>query len=171
VASGARETALRHRILGHSGGATKEGAMKHVATLLGLLVLTSACGSNAGRFPTNPSGQPSPSPQPSPAPPAIAPIALGEQVTGTLTAHGTKKAFELTSPSSGTLVVQLTWDRKQGLPELLIADRQFSGLDGSPIVGRLAVVAGHKYVVTVADGAPWDYDDLFLPFAFTTAIQ
>ena len=43
--------------------------------------------------------------------------------------------------------------------------------NGTPIAGRLTVVAGRKYRVPVADPAPWDYDILFLPCVLTTDIQ
>ena len=39
------------------------------------------------------------------------------------------------------------------------------------IVAKLPVIAGGKYSVTVADAAPWDYDDLLLPFVLTTSME
>jgi hypothetical protein len=35
----------------------------------------------------------------------------------------------------------------------------------------LPVVAGQRYGVRVADGAPWDYDELFLAFALTASVE
>jgi len=33
------------------------------------------------------------------------------------------------------------------------------------------VSAGQTYSVKISDGAPWDYDDLNLPFVMTTSIE
>jgi len=140
--------------------------MKHHPTLLGLLVLcAAACGSNS-RPPTTPS-------IPSATAPSVAVrgIAIGENVTGTLQVHGAKNVFELTAPSSGTLVARLSWSSTQGRLELWLADTLSAQSDKPPIAGTLTVVAGQKYRVTVADAAAWDYDELFLPYVLTTDIQ
>jgi len=144
-----------------------------LAALLGLLVLASACTEGGGGFPTptRPSTVPSPAP---PQPPSQVPrvISVGEEVKDTLTFHGDQRAFELTAPSTGTLIARVSWERNRGLLELMLADRRFgpSTPEGA-IVGTLLVVAGQTYRVRIADGAPWDYDDLFLPFALTTSVE
>jgi hypothetical protein len=98
-------------------------------------------------------------------------IHVGEEVKDTLTFNGDQRVFELTAPSDGTLVVHVSWERSQGVLELGLADRWFpAGPEGS-IVGRLPVVASQQYRVSVADGAPWDYGGLFLPFVLTTSIE
>ena len=55
--------------------------------------------------------------------------------------------------------------------ELWLADTLSSHADKPPIAGKLTVVAGRKYRVTVADYAAWDYDNLVLPSVLTTDIQ
>ncbi len=141
-----------------------------------LLILASACGSGGTEMgtPTGPSVVPSPTPPSSPVPPQGGrQISVGEEVTGTLEGHGAGQLYELTAPSDGTLMGRLIWDPHQGVLELRLADTQFfaSPSYGSPIVGELSVAAGRTYSVKIADGAPWDYDDLSLSFVVTTSIE
>jgi hypothetical protein len=75
----------------------------------------------------------------------------------------------LTAPSDGILVVRLDWERDYPL-ELDLADSRLAGTVG-PMTNRLTVVAGQKYIVSVNDGARWDYDDLLLPFALKANIE
>jgi len=96
-------------------------------------------------------------------------IAVGGEVHDALTFHGDKRIFELTGPSDGTLVVRVTWDPDRGRLELKLSDTTVAS--DPPIVGRLRVAAGERYLVTVADYAPWDYDDLFLPFVLTASVE
>jgi hypothetical protein len=100
-------------------------------------------------------------------------IAVGREVTDTLQFHSAEKIYELTAASSGTLVARLGWNPKLGRLQLELADREFANFpdNRSPIVGTLAVRAGSKYRIRVADGAPWDYDELSLPYVLTTAIE
>jgi hypothetical protein len=100
-------------------------------------------------------------------------INVGIEIKDSLTLHGTDRLFELTAPSNGTLVVSVDWDPKQGRLQLDLADRQFANSPDNwpPIVAKLSVVASGKYRVRVSDGAPWDYDNLFLPFVLTTSIE
>ena len=141
--------------------------MKHLAALLCLPVLAAGCGSNGGGLLTIPSAPSATSPSISPA----REITVGEEVTGTLEAHGAENVFELTARSDGTLVVRLSWAPTQGRLELWLADSLSSQSDRPPVVGKLPVAAGRKYRVKVADSAAWDYDSLFLPYALTTAIE
>jgi hypothetical protein len=156
--------------------------MRQLGALLCLLILASACG-GVDTLPAGPSTVRSPAttvpssdptPVPSPAPPTPQVISVGKEVKDSLTLHGTAdRLFELTAPSNGTLVVRVDWDPKQGRLQLDLADRQFANSpdNRSPIVGKLSVVASGKYRVRVSDGAPWDYDNLFLPFVLTTSIE
>jgi len=147
----------------------KAGRMKHQAALLGFLVLAAACGSNSSQLPTSPSVPSVPAGTSTSV--AVRAISVGEEVTGTLEVHGTRNVFELTAPSDGTLVARVSWRPTQGRLELWLADTLSSQADKPPITGRLTVVAGRKYRVTVADYAAWDYDTLFLPYVLTTDIQ
>jgi len=142
-----------------------------------LLVVASGCGSGGSVpvAPLQPTVEPSPgSPSLPPAPQAARQISVGEEVTGTLEVHGTEMLYQLTAPSDGTLIVRLSWDPHRGLLELEVADRSFASSPpdwSPPIVGELSVTAGRTYSVKIEDGAPWDYDDLSLPFVMTTSIK
>jgi hypothetical protein len=142
------------------------------AALLCLLILVSACAEDGEGLRTLAGPSAVPSPAPRPLSPAHWAISVGEEVTDTLTFHGDERVFELTAESDGTLVARVSWERSRGSIELMLADRRFGPplLEGS-IVGTVLVVAGQQYLVRVADGAPWDYDDLFLPFALTISIE
>jgi hypothetical protein len=101
-------------------------------------------------------------------------IDVGVDVTDTLTAHGNARFYELTAPADGTLVVRLSWKPGDGRLELKLADTRFTApsLQVSPqIVAKVPVIAGLMYPVTIADGAPWDYDELRLPFVVTTSVE
>lgn len=143
--------------------------MKHLAIVLGLLIPASACSSNSARMPTTPSVSSSPSTTPS----AITVITVGREVTDTLQFHGAQRIYELTAVSNGTLVAWLGWAPMQGRLQLDLAGTPFANFPDnvSPIVGKLPVAAGLKYRIRVTDGAPWDYDDLSLPYVLTTVIE
>jgi len=144
-----------------------EDAMRQLAILVCLLVPASACQSNSARLPTNPS-------TPSSLTATVqSAITVGKEVTGTLDVHGAQRVYELTAVSDGTLVARLVWAPTDGRLQLDIADRTFANFpeNRSPIVGKVGVVAGLKYRITVADGAPWDYDVLNLPFVLTTSLE
>ena len=141
-----------------------------------LLVFASACesGHELGT-PLQPTAAPAPAP-PSVPPPPQPPrqITVGEDFTDTLMGHGTEKLYQLTAPADGTLIVRLSWEPHRGLLELGLADRSFASSPpdwSPPIVGELSVAAGRTYSVKISDGAPWDYDDLNLPFVVTTSIK
>jgi hypothetical protein len=133
------------------------GFMFVTAALARLGAVAAIGGAPDGLLPSPPSAQ------------ASQEISVGEEVHGTLTVHGAQWIYELTAPSDGTLVVHLSWDPDRGRLELTLADTRF-GSD-PPIVGRLRVAAGQRYRVTVEDGAPWDYDELLLPFSLTSSIE
>lgn len=136
-----------------------------------VLVLASACGSG-GSAPVTPL-EPTVVSLP-PPPQAAQEISVGEEVTGTLEVHGTKMLYQLTAPSDGTLIVRLSWEPHRGLLELGVGDTSFASSPpdwSPPIVGELSVTAGRTYSVKIADGAPWDYDDLYLPYVVTTSMK
>ena len=143
--------------------------MRHLATLLCLSALVSACGSKPGEpgAPTNPSTVPSP-PSPASSPTLIS---VGEEVTGVMEAHGDSYVYELIAPSNGMLTARLTWPTQDAL-ELSVADSA-SALHSSPVVGSLPVSAGQKYrvKVTASPGDPWDYDALYVRFRLSTSIE
>ena len=101
--------------------------------------------------------------------PLIKTLDVGQEIKDSLTSHGDRRAYELTAPSDGTLVVRLNWERDYPL-ELHLADSRLAGRIG-PMTNRLTVVAAQKYIVSVHDGAPWDIDELLLPFALKATIE
>ena len=143
---------------------------KHTVLLLCLVVGAPAC----APAPEGPPAAPSPSFE-SPAPPAPAPgsaprpISLGDQIHDALTLHGTERRFEVTVRSDGTLVVHLSWPPERGRLELTAGEMQWTGAGVSE--AAMAVEAGRTYRLSVADGAPWDYGDFFVPFVLTTSIR
>jgi hypothetical protein len=142
----------------------------YLAALVGLLLVTTACG-NDGTRPA-PSAIPLPAAVPDPAPPAAPPVPninVGEDVQEALTVHGSAKLLELTAPSDGTLVVQLSWNANQGSLELWLDEQQFMG--ASLIVGKLRVATGSKHLIKIADGAPWDYNDLYVRFVVAASLE
>jgi hypothetical protein len=153
--------------------------MNRYVLLCGWLVLAAACG-REGIFalPTVPSRAASPTPPTAPPPPLAPPdqvrqITVGTEVEGLLTAHGGSTFFALTAPLDGMLVARVSWDRSRGVLEMNLAGTRFGPIPGdrSFIVGELSVVAGQRYQIVVADGAPWDYDNLYLPFVLATAMK
>jgi hypothetical protein len=146
--------------------------------LLALLPLLHACGESPVA--------PSPLPQPLQPPPVVqAPppmvavvrdVMLGERVEGvfgdgeTITPH--EHHFYLTAPRDGTLEVTLEWDPNYvgTLLMLRLENQSFRPTPAgwSPVVGRLAVQAGGKYLIAVAlAGADWLPKD---PFVLTTSL-
>jgi hypothetical protein len=140
------------------------------------LVIASACGSD-NRGPTTISGPsllPTQTPLPPAPPPSGVPISVGEAVRDTLTGHGTERRYQLTAPTDGTLILRLSWEAGQGLLELRVGDQQFMASTPGwlpPIAARVSVAGGQTYAVRVMDGAPWDYDVLYLPFVLMTSME
>ena len=145
--------------------------MRNLATLFFLLLVTTACGNDGTR--AVPSSIPPPAvppePEPPPASPTVPHIDVGEIVEDALTIHGSARLFALTAPSDGALVVQLSWNANQGSLELWVDDEQFVG--PSPIVRTLHVAAGSTHRIKIVDGAPWDYDDLYVRYVLATSLE
>jgi hypothetical protein len=143
--------------------------MPNLAAVLFLLLVTIACGNDGTRPAPSSIPPPAVSPEPPPASPKGPQIDVGEGVEDALTGHGSARLFELTAPSDGTLVAQLSWNHNQGFLELWVDDEQFMG--PSPIVRTLRVAAGSTHRIKIVDGAPWDYDDLDLRFVLATSLE
>jgi len=87
----------------------------YLASLLCPLLVATACG-NDGTRPA-PSAIPSPEDPSDPTPPAaptVPNVGVGDDVQDVFTVHGSAKLLELTVPSDGFLVVQLSWNATQG---------------------------------------------------------
>jgi hypothetical protein len=99
-------------------------------------------------------------------------ISIGEQASSALVAHDTYATFELTVPADGKVVARLNWDPNDGRLEVFLGDQHIvpSENNGS-IVATFVVSASRMHRIVVADGAPWDYDSLDLPFVLTTSIE
>ena len=140
--------------------------MRHLATLLCLSALVSACGSKPGEpgAPTNPSAIPSAQSSPTL-------ISVGEEVSGVMENHNDSYVYELIAPLNGMLTARLTWPTQDAL-ELSVADSVFP-FQSSPEVGRLPVAAGQKYrvKVTATPGDPWDSDAMYVRFTLSTSIE
>ena len=83
---------------------------------------------------------------------------------------GSSETVELTPPSGGILVACHTWNSPANL-ELWVAGVLLGQSDRQPLVVKLPVTSGQLYRVKVGDAAAWDYDDLFVRFTLTTAIE
>ena len=139
------------------------------AVLLCVLSLVSACTDGGRSLPATarPSAVPSLA-SPPPSPPATGAISIGEEVNDTITSPGGSDVYELTAPSTGTLVARVSYEPGQAVV-LYLADQAFES--DTPIVGRLPVVAGRQYRVEVAIGDFWGYGDVFVRFVLTTSIE
>jgi hypothetical protein len=147
--------------------------MRPTAVLLGAALLVPGCDHDGQsiRPPAAPTTITAPPPPPPPAELRRGkPIGFGERVGGTLTHHGDEELFEVTAPADGLLVVSVTFDATAGRIELGLNEKAFAS-DGGRVDGRLQVVAGLRYVISVSDGAPWDYDDLRLPFVVAATFE
>jgi hypothetical protein len=93
-------------------------------------------------------------------------IALGEVVQDRINDALTRHDYQLTAPATGTLVARLSWDvwSLGTLLKLMLDRAEFRPIppEWSPVTGRLPVVAGHRYRLTVSlAGADWIPDDRF----------
>jgi hypothetical protein len=104
-------------------------------------------------------------------------VTLGERVEGVFGDGRNIKPgehhFFVTVPSNGTLQVSLSWNPAElgTLLMLRLEDRTFmpSGPAWSPIVGRLPVEAGKRYLMVVGlAGADWIPED---PFVLTSLLE
>ena len=110
-----------------------------------------------------------PTPTPTPPPPPVRVITVGEEITGTLTSQVAEMLFELTAPSDGTLVVELSG-----------AYLQLEGVYWQPMwrppniystIATLQVAAGQTYHLSV-----WTYFSYYYyyyeeaPFVLRTSL-
>lgn len=56
-----------------------------------------------------------------------------------------------------------------GRLELYVDDVRF--IQSPPTVATLRVTAGRTYRLKVVDGAPWDYDEMYVPFVLSTSMN
>jgi hypothetical protein len=103
--------------------------------------------------------------------PVVRDLMLGERVEGVIgdgrTIRPAEHHFFMTVPKSGTLDLSLRWnpDELGTLLQLKVGDRVFppSRPDWSPVVGRVPVEAGERYLIVVAvAGADWLPEDRFV---------
>ena len=151
--------------------------MKRITTLL-LLLSTAACGgaANIGPSPLPTTAQPS-IPPPPPVVASVRDVMLGERVEGVfgdgLTIRPDEHHFLVTVPNEGTLEVSLHWNPVElgTLLLLKLEDRTFMPFrpDWSPVVGRIHVEAGKRYLIVVGlAGADWLPED---PFVLTSRLE
>ena len=145
--------------------------MIRLTFLLLAMGLAAACESDGPRRLIQPTPIPEPSPGTPLPPPAgsVTPIALGQEVKATFV--GLNLAFELTTPSNGTLVARLSWTPDVSLLRLWLGTAEFRPVDPawSPVVGRIPVAAGQTYRLIVSGGGTdWEYND---PFILTTVLE
>jgi hypothetical protein len=132
--------------------------MKSSAAILRVVVIFAASACSGSSSPISPSS----------SNPQTLPLTVGQSVERTWTEHGAVDHYELRAPSDGTLLVRLTWSDYSGVA-LTLADTRIS--QSSPIVATLAVKSGLRYRLTVADEYAWDYDQLFVKYVLTTAME
>jgi hypothetical protein len=106
-----------------------------------------------------------------PVPRVYPQIAAGQTVTDVLGRPWADNGYELTAPRDGMLRVTVSWDSNDGVVSLLVGSKQFGSELGNPRIGEITVVAGQKYLITIADGDPWDSYYLNLPYTFKTSIH
>jgi hypothetical protein len=146
--------------------------------LLALLPVLHACGeSPVAPSPLPPALPPPPVVQaPPPIVAVVRDVTLGERVEGVFgdgqTIGPPEHHFYLTAPRDGTLEVTLEWDPNYvgTLLMLRLENQSFPPTPAgwSPVVGRLAVQAGGRYLIAVAlAGADWLPED---PFVLTTSL-
>ena len=99
-------------------------------------------------------------------------IAIGTAVNGSLTAHGGAVQYHVVAPRSGTLALGVSWDKSNGLVDVLFASNMLPRpLTAPPFNARVPVQAGRSYDIQVADGAPSNAGTLNLPFTLTAAME
>jgi hypothetical protein len=151
---------------------TGEMRLKFVVSMARIVMVITAlvclaCSSAVPVSPSTPSPEMGAPLQPQVGTPAR--IAIGQDVHGTLEGHGANEVFEVTPSSGGVLVARLNWTSPATL-ELWIGSALL-GQSDKPMVVKVPVTAGQPYRVKVGDAAAWDYDDFFVTFTLTTAIE
>ena len=99
-------------------------------------------------------------------------IAIGTPVNGMLAIHGSAVQYQVVAPRTGTLALGVSWNRSQGLVDVLFASNMLPRpLTAPPFNARVPVQAGQSYVIRVADGSPSDAGTLNLPFTLTAVMD
>lgn len=99
-------------------------------------------------------------------------IAVGSPVNGALKTHGGTVQYRVVAPQTGTLALGVSWDKSQGLVDVLFASNMLPRpLTAPPFNARVPVQAGQSYDIQVADGAPSDAGTLTLGFTLTTTME
>jgi hypothetical protein len=115
--------------------------------------------------PGEPPGVPAPPPAPVPQ------ISLGQDIQGRFV--GSRLSYDLTVPSSGTLVARLTWDPflTDSFLTLMIGSAEFRPTEPnwSPIIGRIVVTARETHRLTIGRGGTGQAYDV--PFVLTTSLE
>jgi len=99
-------------------------------------------------------------------------IAIGTPVSGALTTHGGSVQYHVVAPRTGTLALGVSWDRSQGLVDVLFASNMLPRqMAAPPFNTRMPVQAGQPYDLRVADGTPSEAGTLSLPFTLTATME
>ena len=138
--------------------------MRHRGSVLFLLLLAGVSSGCEG-FKLFVSTAPLQDSRQSPAAPPPRSIGLGDIVNGTFLVP--EVSFDLLAPTTGTLFIRITWDRRQGDLHLAFLSSVFSATAGNEVsvVGTLAVARGQRYRITVVG----ERDPV--PFSLTTSIE
>src|SRR5689334_11127322 len=99
-------------------------------------------------------------------------IAIGTAVNGSLTAHGGAVQYHVVAPRSGTLALGVSWDKSNGLVDVLFASNMLPRqVAAPPFNTRMPVQAGQSYDIRVADGTPSEAGTRSLPFTLTATME
>jgi hypothetical protein len=142
-----------------------------------LLLVTTACSDSSLPASPTPVKTPIPTITPTPILVVVRDVAVGERVEGVYGDGSLNPKWEydyfVTAPRDGTLTVTLTWDviLNGTLLTLKLGESTTEpvGPQWSPIVGRLAVTSGGRYLIGVGyGGSDWLPKD---PYVITTALE
>lgn len=143
--------------------------MRNLAALLCFVTLVPGADGGDALGASSPVLRPAGSARPPASTSAAQVISVGEQVTGSVGAVP-EMAFEVTAPSDGTLVIQLTGDVSLQFEDVYLLPKW-----KSPSVrftaAALQVAAGQTYLISVGTlFGPWDYHG-DSPFVLTTSLE
>lgn len=124
--------------------------MKRLAITVGIVLIISGCDGVVLIVSTGPTPPLVPSPT---AHTSARDIAFGVAVFGTVTTTQPVQVFDVIAPTTGVLVVRVSWDVRTSGSQLLlrVGNTAFPGVrpDWSPIVGRVRVAKGDRCRLTV----------------------